>query len=1008
MALSFRSIPIPFTGSINERTDEFLVQAGQWVQLDNIRRKKTGAIEKRFGYEREIATSLFGGITAADDAMIIHAHDHWRRIHTSDSLSETITDTIYTHVEGYGASTVVPTDSTAKSLAQVASDGTYVLVAWIEEDSVNSQSLVYAQVFFATDGTPASSRITVDSDATSTRTAVDVRAAYDNSSFYVYFRDTGSIKRSAVSYSGSSWSAGIPSTVASDVSTASTALSKTWDTAEMEDSSGGNLVYLIYNNSSGGYTLLENTTSVVSDSVTQFKAFDLVAHHIASTKVVVSCGVNNADDFVYYLEVDATASTVTAGWTVALGSGSDVCENCTLSRTELYSTTIAGSTVRIYATVLDAATGIYSVDHVDLELNAGALGTVAAFDDARLATEAYWRRDFETSGLEIMSLVGVVKGTVTDTNNHVYVGYDGDSAAKYGTSDTTFTPCAILAHDSFDSDQIVSRDPEILPNVARVSKHKLVAALIHRPSTRDEDVRSIRLVFIDHSYNSTPRDADTQNFKYIASGIGWLYDGDTPREWSPLSAPRVTGSASGTGSFTGTFQYKAVAVTYDIAGDLHRSEPSETLEITASSDSQFDLTLFRPFVTQAEARYQIELYRTVADGSVFYLVGSYPGVLSHSVTDTTTDADLVNGTPLYTTGGVLAAHTVPAFYDITTWQNRIAAIDALDRRKVWFSKLKTSGVAAEFNGFLTVEFPTDRLNALAALDDRLVAFADDKIFLLTGQGPDNLGNGTWSPVATLPSTVGCTNKHSVATTDRGVFFESNDRIWFLNRSLQVMPLGIPVEDFSDNADIVSAHVLSREDAIAFVLSDKTIILFNNIEESWHTHTVTLSPEDTLTDSAVVNGELCLLAVESAGDNSGVYRTQSSYIDDSASWYGMTVVTPWIQVANIQGYESVRALTILGEWNADHDITVEIGYDYSSSYSETKTFNQDVASGDTQLSPYQLVVRPSQRKCQAVRFRIKDVAPAAGASAGPRLVSMLLEIGVREPSGRKSLSSSHSQ
>ena len=264
-----------------------------------------------------------------------------------------------------------------------------------------------------------------------------------------------------------------------------------------------------------------------------------------------------------------------------------------------------------------------------------------------------------------------------------------------------------------------------------------------------------------------------------------------------------------------------------------------------------------------------------------------------------------------------------------------------------------------------------------------------------------MGVGVWQNPQKVISPVGCTNQYSIAVTDKGIFFESFDTIWLLSRSMQVVPVGLPVKDLLTGKTIVAALSVPRHDEVRFFLAEKQIVCFNYVEVSWHTYSIPNFQAAIMNHAAVSGNELFLI------DQSLVAKEDSSLFEDIGIFYGITIITPWFQLDRVQGFQRVYKLLLLGEFVDDHDLTVEIGYDFDSTYSETKTFNQDVGDGDVELSPYQLVVYPSKQKCQAIRFRIRDVQPVKGPSAGPKLTSMLLEVGIKRGTGQKTLSLSHS-
>jgi hypothetical protein len=83
---------------------------------------------------------------------------------------------------------------------------------------------------------------------------------------------------------------------------------------------------------------------------------------------------------------------------------------------------------------------------------------------------------------------------------------------------------------------------------------------------------------------------------------------------------------------------------------------------------------------------------------------------------------------------------------------------------------------------------------LSYMDGQLIAFAKDAIFLISGGGPNDQGNGDFS-VRTLTQTIGCIDYRSIVETEAGTLFQSFHGIYMIPRGFSPPQyVGAPVQD----------------------------------------------------------------------------------------------------------------------------------------------------------------------------------------------------------------------
>jgi hypothetical protein len=127
-----------------------------------------------------------------------------------------------------------------------------------------------------------------------------------------------------------------------------------------------------------------------------------------------------------------------------------------------------------------------------------------------------------------------------------------------------------------------------------------------------------------------------------------------------------------------------------------------------------------------------------------------------------------------------------------------------------------------------------------------------------------------------------------------------------------------------------------------------------------------------------------------------------YLDESDSsdvyfYNPYTIETGWIRLDSAQDRIRVSDFLMLAKSQSPHDLTISVAYDYSPTYSYSKTWTAAKIAGMT-LEQLELQIPGEAR--QAVRFKIQDSANAdsvtypMGTSKGPRILALTAKVGRR--------------
>lgn len=542
-------------------------------------------------------------------------------------------------------------------------------------------------------------------------------------------------------------------------------------------------------------------------------------------------------------------------------------------------------------------------------------------------------------------------------------------------------------------------DMKVVPNVEAFSDGTLICGLFNKvqlnainPSAASLNTyKMVALEMkIDPGYAGSKPAALGGNYYYAHGGI---YSSSFERLFGfyhdlypdPPTGTETTGGALTT---TGTYSYVATYESYDEFGKLIESAPSSPFTITLTgSNNAVSVQVTGSDIPINKALVFVNLYRTQNGGSVYYISERFPATgPSVSFTDDRSDADIANSRILYTTGGVVENITPSNTYFIAQAKERLWTFERGSRNKLWFSKKPSLDRAPSFSDLFTVDISEDggKLVGVAQLDDKILVFKEREVFVIFGDGPTDNLQGDFSEPSSIVDGMGCASVRSIQETPQGVFYESNEGIYVIDRGLNASFVGRPVYKESDGV-IGSAYdpVLNR----VFFLTSTSLWVFHITTGSWYEWTIPAN----VVDVSVLNGTAYLL--KSDGE---ILRYSSAYQDDGAN-YAQTIKLGQFQFSGIQGYQRVYRMLCTGKDNGDAGSdTVTVNTFINSNTTATDTFtatHSDLILGNR----FELEVRPSIQKCESLELQITTTSSTSGIT----LAVVSAEVGGYAGSGRRS-------
>jgi hypothetical protein len=471
-----------------------------------------------------------------------------------------------------------------------------------------------------------------------------------------------------------------------------------------------------------------------------------------------------------------------------------------------------------------------------------------------------------------------------------------------------------------------------------------------------------------------------------------------------LETPSLASSATGSMTASGAYAYRCVLKRIDATGRVTRSAGSVVASITlGAGDGQVTLTLQNPrLLPAAWEPYYIEIYRAgpAATGAVNYnKVGeAIPTLFSASDTftfvDSMSDATAQAGELLYSTGNVLEHFEPPACTLLEVHGPRVWIVSAEDSTQLWYSKEYKPGAGIGFNPALTMRVTGDGyggITALAAMDGRLIVFKSQAIYVVSGDGPNDLGQGTFNPPQAISLSVGTMLPGSVVSMPDGIMFQGAAGIYLLDRGLGLSYLGKPVEQYTLAENVVDASLVQGINQARFVMASGRCLVWDYDLKTWSTYKLRIDGSTIVACANIPSGWCYALA------NGTVYQeTPGVYSDVNGTSTAIVprVGFPHLNLAGLSGYQRIYKVEVVFDPIGDHTIALDCEFDYSGAVTgtpRTKAVAAGAASSIVEYNPPE-----GHAKSTAIRPVLTTSVQAAGSGAF-RFTGLAVTVGVKRGS-----------
>lgn len=530
--------------------------------------------------------------------------------------------------------------------------------------------------------------------------------------------------------------------------------------------------------------------------------------------------------------------------------------------------------------------------------------------------------------------------------------------------------------------------------VASIESEEITDGLLGKTSLHDYS--------FDFSFNNLSN-SEFSNTLITCGSISKMYDGRNLVESGFLVAPYVTNTSTGVGSIpAGTYFYKAVYAWTDNQGQIHRSaaSPPKQVDVVSSAHS---IVVCVPYLYFTEKEnVQIELYRTTASGTIFYKVTQdVVGTIINNKFDTTTgyctytdqalDSDIISKEILYTqSGSVDFSSPYPSTY-VHEHKNRLFTI-IKNGTGLQFSNESVTGEpptwADEF--LVDVGGVGGSITGLGSLESGLIIFKESAIYILSGNGPNALGENSDYGVPVLITTeAGCIDGTSIVEVPAGLIFKSSKGFYLLGRNLQVQDIGKGVEKWRPYS-VTCSSIVPDKNEVRFGTSEGFLVYEYQLNK-WTLDTG-LSPI-----SCVAIGS-DFYYVDNAVAAYKVRKEIKGQFNDDGSQIPMLIKTAWISLAGLQSSERLYKLLILAHFKNRHRLNIAVLYDFSDSEGNSFQYDTNDVFNTPDLNDtkkYEFKFYPKRQKCTSFQLIITD-GTASGGPIGENLVisNIAAEVGIK--------------
>lgn len=981
MALEKQVVTVQIAEGLDTKTDEFQLNPGKSLVVENLRFKKTGRLTKKNGYANLPTTSNDGTFATATIRNIVSDDEYLAAICDEGVYGYSEGDSAWYKQSNFSLASKIRTQFVMQNPftqqgedMDITSDGTHA--AFVASQAPTSFSFNRNLIIVLQDlqtGLKKSANIVNSTTALALQRVICVKSG-GSVYVHVFYYDGSAILRTIFDENLDAISSGVSILLAAD--TCQFDLCKDSDTIFFAKLDGTNLDLRTYNFT--GTQIDTNSLSVTNALRTGGGlGLGMCIDYFQSRLHVAWVNNSNGSGVIGFLK-NLTSSITEANITGQISKIS-ICQN--------------GAGI---ALVSDAQ--FYNNETCTLNFYTGTFTTSYSFGSV---TEVE-RVGIGAKVAEVNGKIMLLARCNEDENKSYFVYNLTDSYIAQ-----VFSPALaeIPFHNAGDTVAMASKSiviSEVLyAAIARVSKTEPITGF---GATFFSSTLSIS--FTQHDFSRDNQDGTRCKIGetiYLTNGATIEADRANPHDNGFVMAPKIVSVTANAGVAdpdvaSKTFRYLSIYEYRDSFGQITRSAPTDFTSVTTGAGTASITIKVRQTlaslksnisgVTRLNNIVSVVLFRTANNGTTFYRLSEFLATSDDGseveFTDTTADSSITDNEQIYTTGGILANNPPPAARHSFSGGNRLFLVGLEEKDEIAYSKKQLFGESIAFSDLFRIRISSGSnadkspLSAGAYMDGKVIIFRENSIYYFQGDGPNELGaNDSFTEPELIASNIGCNEPRSVILTPNGIMFKSRRGIYLLDRSMSVSYVGSEVEDYNSNE--IMASVISEElNEVKFFTTSGVALVYNYDYSQWSSFT-----NESFIDSDVWQDNIVKASTDQVSvENSSLFTEDGDVITGRLK-------TAWVKLNGLQDYARIWSATILGKYKSAHTLRVIVYYDYATNYSET--YNIAPLVTDAQ---YEYRIHLKKQKCEAIQFEILDLNQVGESM---ELTAITLEVGLRKGS-----------
>jgi hypothetical protein len=361
-----------------------------------------------------------------------------------------------------------------------------------------------------------------------------------------------------------------------------------------------------------------------------------------------------------------------------------------------------------------------------------------------------------------------------------------------------------------------------------------------------------------------------------------------------------------------------------------------------------------------------------------------------------TQSDIASaaGEVAYFTGNVLENFPPPSCSLLEVNGNRVGIVSAESPTEFWPSKEYKPGAGLGFNPLIKIDVTGDgygAITALAAMDGRWILFKSQAIYVISGDGPNDLGQGSFNPPQAVSLSIGTVLPGSVVPTPDGIMFQSANGIYLLTRGLAVQYVGAPVEKYTLAENVVDASLVTGVTQVRFVMASGRCLVWDYHHQRWYTFQLRVDSNGVASTVVACANSSQLGWCYALADGNVMQETPGVFSDVNGTTTAIvpSIGFPQVNAGGIAGFQRCYGVLLEGEFVGNHTLQVSANLDLGTVTEPTRSLA--ITTG-----PYLYETRFANQKCTTIQVNV--TCTLAAGSGAFRLSGASLIVGLKRGTG----------